>query len=43
MGFHKSWTTAERRRGTPSRLYWWEQDLDVEFSSLEEGDDVEED
>ena len=34
---------AERRRGTPPRQYWWEQDLEMEMPPLDGGDDVEED
>ena len=30
---------AERRRGTPRRQYWWDQDLNVELPPLEEGSD----
>ena len=33
---------AERRRGTPPRQYWWEQDLDAELPSLDAGDDADE-
>ena len=33
---------AERRRGTPQRQYWWEQDLEVELPPLDAGDDDEE-
>ena len=34
---------AERRRGTPPRQDWWEQDLEMELPPLVGGDDVEED
>ena len=34
---------AERRRGTPPRQYWWEQDLEMELPPLDGGDDVDED
>ena len=34
---------AERRRGTPPRQYWWEQDLDVELQPLVGGDETDED
>ena len=34
---------AERRRGTPPRQYWREQDLEVELPPLVGDDDVEED
>ena len=27
---------AERRRGSPPRLYWWEQEVELELSSDEE-------
>ena len=30
---------AERRRGTPRRQYWWEQDLNAELPSLDGEDD----
>ena len=32
---------AGRRRGTPLRQYWWEQDLDVELPDLGQEDDME--
>ena len=32
---------AERRRGSPTRLYWWEQDFEAELST--EDEDEEED
>ena len=33
---------AERRRGTPSRQYWWELELDAELQPLAEGEGGEE-
>ena len=33
---------AERRRGTPRRQYWWEQDLNAELPPLEGGDEADE-
>ena len=33
---------AERRRGTPRRQYWWEQDLNAELPPLEGSDEAEE-
>ena len=27
---------AERRRGSPTRLYWWEQEVEEELSTEEE-------
>ena len=33
---------AERRRGSPTRLYWWEQDFEAELSTEEEEEKEEE-
>ena len=33
---------AERRRGTPRRQYWWEQDLEAELPPLEGVDEADE-
>ena len=30
---------AERRRGSPTRLYWWEQEVEEELSTEEEEED----
>ena len=32
---------AERRRGSPPRLYWWEQEMELDLSKEEEEDDVD--
>ena len=32
---------AGRRRGTPLRQYWWEQDLEVELPELVQEDEAE--
>ena len=32
---------AERRRGSPPRLYWWEQEVELDLSKEEEEDDVD--
>ena len=32
---------AERRRGSPTRLYWWEQDFEAELSTEEEDEEEE--
>ena len=34
---------AERQRGSPTRLYWWEQDFEAELSTEEEDREEEED
>ena len=34
---------AERRRGRPTRLYWWEQECEEELSTEEEDEEAEED
>ena len=34
---------VERRRGSPTRLYWWEQDFGAELSTEEEDEEEEED
>ena len=34
---------AERRRGSPTRLYWWEQEFEEELSTEEEDEEEEED
>ena len=34
---------AERRQGSPPRLYWWEQEVELELSSEEEEEEEEED
>ena len=31
---------AERRRGSPPRLYWWEQEVELDLSVEEEDGDV---
>ena len=32
---------AERRRGSPTRLYWWEQEVEEELSTEEEKEEEE--
>ena len=32
---------AERRRGSPPRLYWWEQEMELDLSEEEKEDDVD--
>ena len=32
---------AERHRGSPPRLDWWEQDVELDLSEEEEEDDVD--
>ena len=29
---------AERRRGSPTQLYWWEQEVELDLSEEEEED-----
>ena len=32
---------AEKQRGSPTRLYWWEQEMELDLSEEEEEDDVD--